>query len=84
MRNAPALDQVQLYPLDQVQANRFPEGPAMPEAVFMAGHGGGRKKSDSQTRIFPGEPQKAPEKTHRSGALADIPAHIDDAVDAVV
>ena len=40
----------------QVQANRFPEGPAMPEAVFMAGHGGGRKKSDSQTRIFPGEP----------------------------
>ena len=28
----------------------------MPEAVFMAGHGGGRKKSDSQTRIFAGEP----------------------------
>ena len=28
----------------------------MLEAVFMAGHGGGRKKSDSQTRIFPGEP----------------------------
>ena len=40
----------------QVQANCFPEGPAMPEAVFMAGHGGGRKKSDSQTRIFAGEP----------------------------